>query len=49
MSPAMTASERANLPRGQSSAGFVEIWFHAPEPLPGVRYIGWDAEALAGA
>ena len=25
------------------------VEFHAPEPLPGVRYIGWDAEALAGA
>src|SRR5207245_1252196 len=24
------------------------VEFHAPEPLPGVRYIGWDAEALAG-
>ena len=25
------------------------VEFHAPEPLPGVRYIPWDAETLPGA
>jgi hypothetical protein len=30
-----------------TNRGSTAIEFHAPEPLPGVRYIAWDAERLA--
>ena len=33
-------------PRRLTCAEGAALEFHAPEPLPGVRYLGWDATAL---
>ena len=30
-------------PRWHEEVGFFELWFVVPEPLPGVRYVAWDA------